>query len=96
MEYKPPTPDDLERLKNELGKSSGEMAELFGLSSGRQWRRYLSKDQNNRREMGMHMLFFAMARLELDRETIDRILGRMRKAGAVIDLDSAGDTSQQD
>jgi hypothetical protein len=34
------------------------------------------------------MLFFAMARLELDAETIERIMNRMREVGAIIDLDS--------
>lgn len=97
MNYEPPIPEDLERLKDELGKSSGEMAELFGLASGRQWRRYLSTDKSNKRDMGMHMLFFAMARLELSAEVIERILARMRRAGATIDLDTAGEPhSSQD
>ncbi|HDR9274886.1 TPA: XRE family transcriptional regulator [Burkholderia vietnamiensis] len=87
-QYSPPSPEDLERIKEQLGKSSGDMADLFGLANGRQWRRYLSIDPNNRREMGMHMLFFAMARLELDAATIERILNRMRAAGATIELDS--------
>ncbi|MDR8077631.1 XRE family transcriptional regulator [Burkholderia cenocepacia] len=87
-QYAPPSPEDLERLKEQLGMSSGEMAELFSLANGRQWRRYLSEDPNNRRDMGMHMLFFAMARLELDTETFDRILNRMREVGATIELDS--------
>ncbi|WP_309559840.1 MULTISPECIES: XRE family transcriptional regulator [Burkholderia] len=78
----------MERLKEQLGKSSGDMAELFSLANGRQWRRYLSTDPNNSRDMGMHMLFFAMARLELDPETLERILNRMREAGATIELDS--------
>ncbi|WP_036023303.1 hypothetical protein [Paraburkholderia dilworthii] len=86
MNYKPPIPEDLERLKNDLGKSSGEMAELFGLASGRQWRRYLSTDASNKRDMGMHMLFFAIARLELPPEDIERVLDRMRKVGASVDL----------
>lgn len=88
MQYNPPTPEDLERLRDSLGKSSSEMAELFGLANGRQWRRYLSTDENNNRDMGAHMLFFAMARLELDAESLERILARMRKAGATIDLKS--------
>ena len=88
MHYTPPTPAELEQLKTDMGLSSGEMAGLFGLANGRQWRRYLSADPANRREMGMHMLFFAMARLELDTETIECILNRMRKVGAIIDLDS--------
>jgi hypothetical protein len=91
MNYEPPIPEDLERLKDELGKSSGEMAELFGLASGRQWRRYLSTDENNKRDMGMHMLFFAMARLVLPPEDIERVLDRMRKVGAVVDLSADGE-----
>ncbi|QBQ98482.1 XRE family transcriptional regulator [Paraburkholderia pallida] len=88
-QYTPPTAEDLERTKTELGKSSGEMAELFGLANGRQWRRYLSEDPNNSRGMSMHMLFFAMARLELDPETLERVLNRMRAAGAEIELDKS-------
>ena len=90
MHYDPPTPEQLEELKTILGKSSGEMAELFGLASGRQWRRYLSTDENNKRDMGVHMLFFAMARLELDEGSVERVLERMRKAGASVDLSADG------
>ena len=97
MNYEPPIPEDLERLKNELGKSSGEMADLFGLASGRQWRRYLSTDENNKRDMGMHMLFFAIARLVLKPEDFERVLARMRKVGASVDLSAAGESeSSQD
>jgi hypothetical protein len=94
MHYAPPTPEDLDRLKTELGKSSGEMAELFGLANGRQWRRYLSTDQNNKRDMSMAMLFFAMARIELSAEVIERILARMRQAGATIELAPDGEPQQ--
>jgi hypothetical protein len=87
INYIPPTPEDMERLKQELGKSSTSMAELFGVSSGRQWRKYMAADANNQRDMGLHMLFFAMARLELDAETIERVLNRMRSAGATIEID---------
>jgi hypothetical protein len=89
MHFTPPTPEDLERLKQELGYSSTQMAELFGVSTGRQWRKYTSS--TDRRDMGLHMLFFAMARLELDAETIERVLDRMRKTGAQIDLAADGD-----
>ncbi|MGA4275561.1 XRE family transcriptional regulator [Ralstonia nicotianae] len=90
MHYVSPTPEQLEELKQELGLSSDQMANLFGLSAGRQWRRYLSVDPKNRRDMGMHMLFFAMARIELDEQTIERILERMRATGATIDLTHGG------
>lgn len=88
IEYTPPSADDLKRLKDLLGKSSTEMAELFGVSSGVQWRKYMAADSANRRDMGMHMLFFAMARLELNAETMEQILNRMRAVGATIELDA--------
>lgn len=94
MNYEPPAPEDLERLKNDLGKSSGEMAELFGLANGRQWRRYLSTEKSNKRDMGMHMLFFAMARLVLTTEDFDRVLTRVREVGAKVDLSATGEEQQ--
>ncbi|CAG4889247.1 XRE family transcriptional regulator [Paraburkholderia gardini] len=94
MHYKPPTPDDLERLRTRLGKSSGGMAELFGVANGRQFRRYLSANENNKRDVSAYMLFFAMARLELSAEAIERILARMRQAGAKIDLSAEGGESE--
>ncbi|WP_347879251.1 XRE family transcriptional regulator [Burkholderia sp. BCC1640] len=87
--YTPPSPEDMERLKQELGKSSTEMAELFGVSTGRQWRKYMAADANNSREMGMHMLFFAMAQLELDPQTFERVLARMRACGATVETDKS-------
>lgn len=92
--YTPPTAADLERLRTELGFTSGQMASLFALASGRQWRRYLSVDPQNQRDMGLHMLFFAMARLELDEATIERVLDRMRLVGATIDLAAGGEPEQ--
>lgn len=88
MPYKAPTPEDLEKLKDQLGYSSNQMASLFGLADGRQWRRYTSQAGNpdNRREMGMHMLFFAVARLTLSAEAIEAVLRGMRMIGAQVDL----------
>ncbi|MDR6381845.1 XRE family transcriptional regulator [Paraburkholderia caribensis] len=76
------------------------MAELFGVSSDRAFRRYTSTSPSdkNRRDLSAYMLFFAMARLELSADAIERILTRMRKAGATIDLqpdDPAADGEQQ-
>ncbi|WOD18965.1 XRE family transcriptional regulator [Paraburkholderia kirstenboschensis] len=85
MRYTPPTPSDLEKLKQELKLSSAQMAELFGVQGGRQWRKYTGGETP--REISPHLLFFAMARLELDAETIDRVLARMRSIGATIELD---------
>jgi catechol 2,3-dioxygenase-like lactoylglutathione lyase family enzyme len=97
MQYTPPTPDDVERLKKELGLDGTQMAELFGVAGNRAFRRYTSKSDlpKNKREIGAHMLFFAMARLELSADAIERILARMRQAGATIDLSApAGDSEQ--
>lgn len=94
MHYEPPSAEQVEALKKELGMDGNQIADLFGVSDRRAFRRYTSKSDNpkNTREISAYMLFFAMARLELDRETLDRILARMRKAGAVIDLDTAGES----
>lgn len=62
------------------------MADLFGVQGGRQWRKYTGGETP--REISPHILFFAMARLELDAKTLDRILNRMREVGATIELDS--------
>ncbi|WP_184139958.1 XRE family transcriptional regulator [Paraburkholderia atlantica] len=85
MQYIPPTPENLEALKQELQLSSAQMAELFGVQGGRQWRKYTGGETP--REISPHLLFFAMARLELDPETLERVLNRMRTAGATIELD---------
>jgi len=82
MIYSPPSADSLAKLKLELGLSSTGMAELFGVSNGRQWRKYTGSE----REISAQILFFAMARLELDTETVERILQRMRQVGANIEL----------
>ncbi|WP_368041003.1 XRE family transcriptional regulator [Cupriavidus gilardii] len=58
--------------------SSAQMADLFGVSDGRQWRKY----SGGEREISMQMLFFGIARLELDEQTIARLFNRMRALGA--------------
>ncbi|SCU74132.1 conserved hypothetical protein [Cupriavidus necator] len=85
MLYSPPSPESLAKLKAELGLSSAQMAQLFGVSDGRQWRKYTGGE----REMSAQILFFALAQLELDKKTIERVLTRMRKLGAVIELPEA-------
>ncbi|WP_070107832.1 transcriptional regulator [Burkholderia plantarii] len=86
MRYIPPTPSDLEQLKQTLQLSSAQMADLFGVQGGRQWRKYTGGEIP--REISPHILFFAMARLELDSATFDRILERMRAVGATIEMDA--------
>lgn len=84
MRYSPPSTLDLQRLKNELGLTGEQMAELFGLAGGQQWRKYTGGAAP--REMSMPMLFLAAARIELDGAAIERVLNRMRAMGADVDL----------
>jgi hypothetical protein len=92
MLYQPPPPEELARLKDELGLSSAQMAKLFGLSGGRHWRKYTGGPEPQ--GISPQVLFFAMAQLELDKDTIERVLQRMRHIGATIDLNA--DSPAQD
>lgn len=91
LHYEPPTPQDLRDLKEALGFTGDQMAALFGLAGNNQWRKYTGGEQP--REMSPQMLFFAMARLELDKSTLDHIFDRMRKLGATITDEAVGDGS---
>lgn len=84
MRYIPPIPEDFQRLKNELGRTGEQMAELFGVAGGQQWRKYTGGTQP--REMSPQMLFFGAARLALTADELNRVLDRMREIGAQIDL----------
>ncbi|MBN3726086.1 XRE family transcriptional regulator [Burkholderia sp. Ac-20379] len=84
MDYAPPSPADLQRLKTELGQTGDQMAELFGVAGGQQWRKYTGGASP--REVSPQMLFFAAARLVLSDEDLARVLNQMRDMGAQIDL----------
>ncbi|MDP9153949.1 MAG: XRE family transcriptional regulator [Pseudomonadota bacterium] len=84
IKYSPPSPDQLASLKNELGFTGKQMAELAWLAGDQHWRKYTNP--TNPRQMSAQMLFVMMAQLELDRVTMDRILARMRAAGAEIEI----------
>lgn len=92
MRYTPPKPDDLQRLKNDLGRTGEQMAELFGVAGGQQWRKYTGGAQP--REMAPQMLFFGAARLALSDEEMERVLTRMRDIGADVDLDEASEGAE--
>lgn len=98
MHYKPPLPEDIERLKTELGMTGTQMAELFGVAGDRAFRRYTSKSDStkNKRDLGAYMLFFAMARLVLKPKDIEAVLAKMREAGAEIDLNAPSDSPAPD
>ena len=87
MHYSAPRPEDLRALKDTLGRTGEEMAELFGLAGGQQWRKYTGGAEP--REMRAQMLFFGAARLALRPAELERVLARMRECGAQINLDDA-------
>ena len=97
MHYEPPTPEQIEALKKTLGMDGNQMADLFGIADRRAFRRYTARNgkDENKRQISAYMLFFAMARIELSDEAIERILARMRQAGATIDLSASAGDSQQ-
>lgn len=84
MRYSPPKPEDLQRLKNELGLTGEQMAELFGVAGGQQWRKYTGGAQP--REMAPQMLFFGAARLALSNDQLARVVAKMHEIGAELDL----------
>ncbi|CAB3762411.1 hypothetical protein GQ57_11190 [Burkholderia sp. MSh2] len=84
MKYTPPKAEDLRHLKVELGRTGEQMAELFGVAGGQQWRKYTGGAEP--RELSPHILFFGAARLVLPDEQLALVLDKMRVLGAQIDL----------
>lgn len=84
MRYTPPTAQDFQRLKQNLDRTGEQMAELFGVAGGQQWRKYTGGAAP--REMSPQMLFFGAARLVLSEAELERVLTRMREIGAGISL----------
>lgn len=82
--YRPPNSDDLCRLKNELGFTSPQMADLAGLAQGAQWRKYTGGSEP--RELGQHMHFYMAALLTLSDTELDRVLTTMREQGACVEV----------
>jgi predicted transcriptional regulator len=85
MRYTPPKPEDFQRLKTELGLTGEQMAEIFGVAGGQQWRKYTGGVTP--REMSPQMLFFGAARLVLTDAEIERVLVKIREIGADIEFD---------
>ncbi|HAU4319026.1 MULTISPECIES: transcriptional regulator [Serratia] len=82
-EYTPPTPDDLENLKTELGYTGTQMADLAGVASNSQWRKYTGGAEP--RAMSPHILFFVAAQLALSECDLSKVLDKMKEIGARID-----------
>jgi hypothetical protein len=83
MPYTPPTPADLRHLKDQLGKTSEQMSDLFALAGGQQWRKYTGGESP--RVMGEERLFYAAAHLVLPAEEIERVYAKMREIGATLE-----------
>lgn len=78
--YIPPGPEDLAKLKESLGFTGTQMADLAGLAGSNHWRKYTGGESP--RVMGAHMLFFIASQLALSEGEIARVLKKMRDIGA--------------
>lgn len=92
IHYVPPTPENLRDLKDRLGLSGRQMADLFGLASSQQWHKYCGGSEP--REMSLPMLFLAGALLNPTKRVPD-VFEWCREVGATIVLLPAPDGEQQ-
>jgi len=79
-DYTPPTPEDLNQLKNALGYTGNQMADLAGVASNSQWRKYTGGESP--RAMSPHILFFMAAQLALSDDELNRVIKKMQEIGA--------------
>lgn len=84
IRYEPPTPRDLRELKERLKFSGSQMADLFGLASAQQWRKY--SGDGALRPMSLPMLFLAGALLNRT-ATVEQIFDWCREVGAKIKIE---------
>lgn len=82
IHYVPPTPEDLRALKQSLGYTGEQMAELFGLSGNNQWRKYTGGEEP--RSMSLPMLFLAGALLH-PKKNAEGIFDWCREVGATVE-----------
>jgi hypothetical protein len=85
MAYTPPTPDDLQRLKTDLGYTGRQMAALACVGE-QHWRKYTGGATP--RSIEYPNLFHLAAQLVLSPEDVARVQAKMREIGADVD-DSA-------
>ncbi|WP_454520419.1 helix-turn-helix domain-containing protein [Citrobacter koseri] len=81
-DYAPPTPEDLNQLKEQLGYTGTQMADLAGVASNSQWRKYTGGESP--RAMSPHILFFIAAQLTLSDKDLALVINKMREIGATI------------
>ncbi len=79
-DYTPPTPEDLNQLKDKLGYTGAQMADLAGVASNSQWRKYTGGESP--RAMSPHILFFMAAQLALGDKELAKNLKKMQEIGA--------------
>ncbi|WP_312269408.1 XRE family transcriptional regulator [Pseudescherichia sp.] len=79
-DYTPPTPNDLNRLKDDLGYTGNQMADLAGVASNSQWRKYTGGETP--RAMSPHILFYMAAQLALSNDDLQRVIKKMQDIGA--------------
>lgn len=89
IHYEPPLPRDLRALKERLNFSGSQMADLFGLASAQQWRKY--SGDGAPRPMSLPMLFLAGALLN-HTATVDQVFDWCREVGATIEIDPPQET----
>jgi hypothetical protein len=88
MQYQAPPRHELRLLKERLSFTNGQMAQMFGVATGRQFHKYLSDE--DKREMGFHVLMFGMAQLQLLRGPIvdiEQLYALGRELGAIIEVE---------
>jgi transcriptional regulator with XRE-family HTH domain len=83
LHYVPPSPQNLRDLKQQLGYSGRQMADLFGLASAQQWHKYCGGSEP--REMSLPMLFLAGALLHPD-GTVTDVFTWCRAVGATVEI----------
>lgn len=86
MFFQPPTVQQLKQLKEDLGYTGAQMAQLLGLSSSRRWRDLVN--ESNPQGITPSSLFLGAARLTLGDKQIEQVLEKMRQIGAEIDLNA--------
>lgn len=81
-DYVPPTPEELNKLKDELGYTGTQMADLAGVASNSQWRKYTGGESP--RALSPHILFYVAAQLVLNENELSRVLQKMKDIGATV------------
>ncbi len=81
-DYIPPSPEDLNELKDSLAYTGTQMADLAGVASNSQWRKYTGGESP--RAMSPHILFYMAAQLALSNEELDKVVAKMIEIGASI------------